>query len=327
MNGQAREELLDQVREQLRAKGIQLRTRSKRGERYWELGPSGDRFRVLLCDPMRVDSDGVPSTPGATIRVAAFINPSTARHWIAQGQAFADACGNANIEASGILVQVTARRPKGEARRMPIAQAPREWRGAALKVVFHLLVSPPLVQASIRDLAKRVGVSNGTVVGVLEDLKAEGHLTQTPSGKRHLLPSRQLEERWRYEYARRLRPKLLLGRYVSADPNWYRRFIPADHGAVWGGESAAEALGLDLRPGVRTVYTHEPLLGLAKALRLTPDASGTVEIRRWFWDSDLPLDAEGVPPHLLTIADLEATGDPRCIDAANELNTRSRGGL
>jgi hypothetical protein len=47
-----------------------------------------------------------------------------------------------------------------------------------------------------------------------------------------------------------LYPRLLLGRFDAARPNWWRTAessLDREH-ALWGGESAAHILGLDLRP-------------------------------------------------------------------------------
>ncbi len=325
MNQEDKKTLPQRVAERVKARGIRLRKRSKGGQEIWELGPEEQRFRVLAVEPERAAQAPVGADQAETIRVAEFVPPGIAKHWMAQGLAFADACGNAHIEAPGIVIQVLGNRPEEKAERAPLDEGIREWRGAALRVVFHLLVQPTIIEASIRDLASRLGVSKGTVVGVLADLELTGHVARTPAGKRRMHADPKLEERWRFEYVRRLRPKLLLGRFASAKMDWYRAFDPAKFGAVWGGESAAEALGLDLRAGIRTLYARNPLTEIARALRLKADPEGTIEIRETFWDSDMTWRPPGVTPDLLTVADLEATRDPRCIDAAEELLARHRG--
>ena len=89
----------------------------------------------------------------------------------------------------------------------------------------------------------------------------------------------------------------------------------------WGGEAAAVRLGCHEQPALLTLYGEKlssRLLANQQLLPAGPVAyERLIELRRPFWGKSLrvegPLDT--VAPALV-YADLLATGNPRCLDAA-----------
>jgi hypothetical protein len=241
-----------------------------------------------------------------------------AERWVATGQNFADAAGNANLDLPGLMVRVLGRRGKTHEPAAARLEA-REWRGPTLRLLFHLLCEPTLVERPIRHLAGWTDVAPGTVVRMFEELEAAGCLLRPTPRTRRFVPTQELRDRWIGDFVRRLRPRLLLGRFAPTAPDWYHDFDPVAHGAVWGGEVAAAALGADLRPGVRTLYVTENLVDVLKAAGLRGDPKGNVEVRRRFWAAGLEEPAKDLAPKLLVTADLIGTRDPRCLDAARWL--------
>ena len=88
-----------------------------------------------------------------------------------------------------------------------------------------------------------------------------------------------------------------------------------------GGEPAARLLGCELQPGVLTIYGEKlsaRLLAEQKLAPATPAAyEQLLELRKPFWGESLSADASSVTvPPALIYADLLATGNGQCIEAA-----------
>jgi hypothetical protein len=76
-----------------------------------------------------------------------------------------------------------------------------------------------------------------------------------------------------------------------------------------------------LRPGVATLYAEKVPARLLADQRLRTDVAGDVEIRKRFWAFEQADHPELVPP-VLIYADLLATGDARCMEAAKRIYER-----
>lgn len=175
------------------------------------------------------------------------------------------------------------------------------------------------MERPIRELAAVTDVAPGTVVRMLDELEGTGNLLRPTDRSRRLVPTEELRDRWIGDFVRRLRPRLLLGRFTPTKPDWHHDFDPVAHGAIWGGEVAAADLGADLRPGIRTLYTAGNLVDVLRPAGLRGDPDGNVEVRRRFWAAELEGPAKTLAPKLLVVADLIGTRDPRCLDAARWL--------
>ena len=247
--------------------------------------------------------------------------------WAALGVNFADAQGNVHLDLPGLLIRMLGRRRSSTPTSSPRDQRGREWRGPALRIMFHLLCDPTLARSPIRDLARLGGVAPGTVVRLFDDLEELGCLRRMPGRARRFKFTDELRDRWIAEYTRKLRPTLLLGRFEAERPDWHVDFSPSAFGALWGAEPAAARLGADLRPGIWTLYASGELAKLLRAGGLSRDPRGTVEVRTRFWAEELQAGEAELVPRLLVVADLIATRDPRCLDAASELGRLPREGL
>ncbi len=294
-----------------------------RGGAVWLLGDQEQEVLVIPQGPKgATEAVGGFAANLPKLWIAEHIPKSTALRWIDEGRGFADAVGNANIELPGLVIRVLGNQPQVQARVVAEEHAGREWRGAALRVVFHLLCKPELARHTIRDLAKITGVAAGTIVNVLEDLEQSGHLVRLGARKRRFIPDPELHDRWIGEHGRKLRPTLLIGRFTAEDPLWHRDFDPVAHGARWGAEPAAVALGADLRPAIWTLYMPALHATALKVARLRADPAGQVEVRRVFWAEELPTPRRDTVPPLLIAADLLATRDGRCHAAATDIRNR-----
>lgn len=87
----------------------------------------------------------------------------------------------------------------------------------------------------------------------------------------------------------------------------------------WGGETAAELFGGDLRASRAVLYAHSVPTKWAARLRWesTPPAEADIEVRRRFW-TNLG-GRHSTCPSILVYADLLAAADPRLREAAEQL--------
>lgn len=259
---------------------------------------------------------------GKGLIVADYVTPALADTLRERGVAFVDLVGNAWVQQAGIVLQVTGRRP---GRLADDARPARVLQPAGLRIVFALLCRPELVNTPVRDIAKAAGVAHGTAGGVLRDLKKMGHIVELGHrpGARGRARTRRLEQRrrlldlWAQAYPGQLRPRLNPRRYQATQPFWWRTADLARYGLALGGEPAAERLTQHLKPENITLYA----IGGGERLVhqdhiLLNDVKGDVEILDAFWNFAPPDELRGIVPPLLVYADLLATGDDRCIEAA-----------
>ena len=249
----------------------------------------------------------VPRVPAAVAEV-----------WRGNDVHFVDGAGNAYLRQPGLLLDVRGRR---DAPQVDGSGVPARWsRPAGLMVVFALLCEPGLVQAPYREIAAGSGASLGSVQGAMTELERDGFIVVRGGRRASLQRTRELLDRWVAAFTLELYPRLLLGRFDSTRPGWWRTADASlDHEyALWGGETAAHRLGLDLKPSRVLVYAPELPRALIVEHRLRKAADdGDVEFRRRFWAFS---DPEGlVAPSPLVYADLIASGDPRLAAAAREL--------
>lgn len=289
--------------------GRQARTYAaeiKRGLRPATLG-------AVLHQLQRLDKPG--------LLVADYLTPPMAETLKAREIAFLDAAGNAYLDQPPIFVWVTGQRPAVRA----AAGAPttRAFRTGGLKVIFALLCHPEWVDSPYRMIAERAAVAHGTVGWVMTDLQQLGFVADV-NGRRRLLQGERLLKQWSEAYARTLRPKLALGRYHTDQKRWWVDLKPEKYAVQLGGEAAAEQTTGRLRPEIVTLYAAKVPVRLLADARLRADPAGPVELMERFWAFD---EDAAIVPLPLVYADLVATGDARCLEAANLLYERIVDGL
>jgi hypothetical protein len=180
-----------------------------------------------------------------------------------------------------------------------------------------LLAVPGLVREPYRTIAEQAGVAHGTVGWVMAELPRLGFLGEI-AGRRRLFQPERLLRQWVEAYARTLRPKLALQTLRAPTIAWWRELDPRGLGLALGGEAAAARLAGNLEPEVLTLYgAKTDLRRFAIARPLRADPRGNVELLERFWRFEH--DPPELVPDLLVYADLLATGDARCLEAARAL--------
>jgi hypothetical protein len=227
---------------------------------------------------------------------------------------FIDAAGNAYLDRRGLMVFVAGRR--NQRRRGP-QKTVRVFRGAGLRVGFVLICMPDLASAPQRTIASTARVALGSVAAVLDGLRELGFLADV-RGKRRLLHREKLLDQWTESYARQLFPSLEIASFSAVSSGWWRHAEIEKYGAQWGGETAAALLQGHLVPEQTIIYADETPAGLLKQYRLRADASGSIVLRRRFWNA-VPAPRSDVVPALLIYADLVAAGDARSLAGAKQI--------
>ncbi len=248
--------------------------------------------------------------------VTDYVTPPLADQLREREVPFLDTAGNAYVNRPPVLVWIKGQRPQEK----PAAPtAGRAFRTTGLQVMFALLCRPDLAEQPYREIARLAGVAHGTVGVVMAELIQAGFVVDLDRAGRRLRDPRRLLDAWVEAYARTLRPKLLLGRYRAPAAGWWQDVDPAGYKAQFGAEPAAARLDNYLRPGVVTLYAEKVPARLLADHRLRTDPGGDVEIRKRFWTFDQPWDHPDLVPPVLIYADLLATGDVRCTEAAKRV--------
>lgn len=256
------------------------------------------------------------------ILVTDYVTPPVAEKLKELDIAFVDVAGNAYLRRPPVMIWVVGRKPVAARQRF---RAGRAFQATGLKLVFALLCRPDLVNAGVREIAAFAGVAHGTVGWVLGDLREMGYLVETGNKRarvRRLRNTRKLVTQWAEAYARTLHPQLLMGRYQTAELDWWKKLDAAKYKVLLGAEPAAATATRHLRPGVVTLYAQETPARLMADYRLRKTEDGNIELRRRFWPFDHEWEHPTLAPPVLIYADLLATGDARCIETAQLIYDR-----
>ena len=188
-----------------------------------------------------------------------------------------------------------------------------------LKFIFHILNRPAEINRPYRHLAEEIKIAAGSISWIIRDLKSEGFV-YVRNNNRFLRNREELLDKWWVAYGRKLRPKLLIGRYRVLDRP---QTINLPEGCWWSGEVAAELMNQNLRSENQIIYTSIDPLELIKTLRLIPDEKGNLEILSSFWSNETDYHHQGqLVPEILVYADLMLSQNDRNVEIANELLKR-----
>lgn len=187
----------------------------------------------------------------------------------------------------------------------------RAFTKTGLKVIFHFLINPELVNQPQRYIANYTGVALGNIPRIIEGLKETGYLLNQMQNDYIWENRAELLDRWIADYHTTLKPTLLKGKF-RVPQNWHENNLNYDQ-TLWGGEPAADILTNHLRPEEFMIYTQETQQELIRNYRIRPDVNGNLLVYNWFWKNHLT--REIVHP-LLIYADLILKNDKRCRETA-----------
>ncbi len=254
-----------------------------------------------------------PRTNG--VLVTDYVNPITAADFRRRQIQFVDSAGNAYLRRGNLFVFVSGQAAPAR----PRPSRTLAFRKSGLRAAFVLLSSPRLRQGSTRQIAQAAGVALGSVPGALQALRELGYVEEI-RGKRRILNHERLIAQWTDAYARALEPTLLLQRFAGKSGDWWRDPRTAErYGVQWGGETAAAILTEEVVPEDIVFYGNDLPTRLITDHRLQPDPSGTVIVRKRFWNFDTEFPRREIVPPLLVYADLVTTGDSRLMKVAQTI--------
>jgi len=253
------------------------------------------------------------------ILAAPYVPRQLGRELASRGANYIDLEGNCHLRlGESYLALIEGRIPP---RKSPEG---RGLRAEGHQVQFVILAQPELLSEGIVKIAEQAGTGKTTVANSLGKMEAEGILSVV-GNKRRLINARLLLDRWLTGYANVVRPRLLLGRYRTQDPDpmalehRIQDVLGTNVVWAWGGGAAAMRL-------TRHYRGEETVLHL---LHRAPDFHTRLHALR---DDNGPLVCLGAPgpvafagavPNtvhpLLVYTELMTTGDDRAREAALEV--------
>lgn len=241
--------------------------------------------------------------------VAERIFPKIKEQFREKGIAYLEANGNVFINKDEIYLFVDTNRPY----RIRNEKSNRAFTKTGLKVLFHFLIDPELINRTHREIAETVNVGLGNIPQVIDGLKETGYLIALDKRNYVWENKKELIHRWINAYATELRPKTVIGRF-KVPVDWQRLKL-WENATVWGGEPAADILTNYLRPEKFILHTREDTIDLMKHYRLVPNENGNLEVLEMFWKNENPHNA----PPILVYAELILEGGKRNEETAKRI--------
>jgi len=197
---------------------------------------------------------------------------------------------------------------------------------AQLQLLFQLVTYPESTNWPVRRLETAAGISKSKAAQARIELVAEGLLAAKGKGYQ-LGPKNLLAECLVSGYAQVLRPKLVVGRFRSAEKtaelflNRLRKSVPPGIRYALTGGPAVDLLQHFYRGPDVPLFIEPSSRQVAQELRLLPDSDGPVTLLRAFgevvfWQER---DNHMLAPPWLIYAELLNSNDPRAHEAAREL--------
>lgn len=233
---------------------------------------------------------------------------------------FVDQAGNCFLQQPGLFVFVSGAKNNTGAKLAEV----RGLTPAALRVMFAVLTLPAILNDTVRRIAEVAGISHGAAGTALITLEESGFFVSTRAGRRTLATPERWLDAWTEGYLGRIRPKL--EKHTMSAPGGLSaaidHVIPQMRQLALGGEAAAAARNMGLKPGALTLYLDlrdaHVMRQLVQELKLRRDPNGQVELLNFFWNTQ-ELDSFPTVPDALIYADLVGTGDTRTMEIATEM--------
>lgn len=190
----------------------------------------------------------------------------------------------------------------------------RAFTKTGLKVVFHFLLNPELINQTQREIAETADVALGNIPQILNSLLENQFILRLEKNKYVINDYEDLLNKWIAAYSQTLKPSIFRQRLRFQNENQEWQSLQLDNEkTVWGGEPAGDILTNHLRPEKFMLYTKETTKDLLINYKLTPDVEGTVWVYDLFWAHD---GNSKIAPKVLVYADLMSSGDKRSKETA-----------
>jgi len=191
----------------------------------------------------------------------------------------------------------------------------RAFTKTGLKVIFHFLLDPQIINKTQREIAETTAVALGNIPLIINGLLDNNFISKLNKNEYIINDYEKLLNRWTTEFEQTLRPSIFKQRFRFQDKNqdWKDKKLNQDK-TVWGGEPAGDILTNHLRPEKLVLYTLETTKDLLINYRLIPDDKGDVWVYDFFWN---PQFSNNIAPIPLIYAELMIGTDKRRKETAN----------
>lgn len=237
------------------------------------------------------------------------------------GLNYIDANGNCHISAPPLYVHIEGKSSP------PRRSADKGLRRAGYQVLFAYLAQPPLLDATIREVAEVAGVSRQPVADMRHRLLEDEYVLATKTRTRWH-PRRQPDALalWLHGYETTVRPSLVLGTYRTRDANpaLLERSLAralAETGVSdfrWGGSAAGFRITGHYRGERTVVHVKTAPRGLPTQLQSLPDPRGNLILMDAFGTLNWEPETDTAHP-LLVYSEMLNEGTERAREAAAEL--------
>jgi len=218
--------------------------------------------------------------------------------------------GNVYINKNDLFLYIdtnkTIKTPKGKGN--------RAFTKTGLKVIFHFLLEPQLINQTQREIAEITNVALGNIPQIINGLLDANLILKLNKNEYVFNNYEELLNKWIMEFEQTLKPTIFKQRFRFQNKNQDWRELQFNNDkTVWGGEPAGDLITNYLRPEKFTIYTKETTKDLMLDYRLIPDDKGDIRVYEMFWNDKMNINTA---PKQLVYADLMITEDKRCKETA-----------
>lgn len=189
----------------------------------------------------------------------------------------------------------------------------RAFTKTGLKVVFHFLLNPLLINQTQREIADITNVALGNIPLIINGLLENNFILKLNKNEYVINNYQELLNKWITEFEQTLKPTIFKQRFrfQNENQNWRALQLNTEK-TVWGGEPAGDIMTNHLRPENFTLYTNETTRDLMINYRLLPDDDGNI----WVYDKFWAMDFNNIAPAELVYTDLMINNDKRSKETA-----------
>ena len=189
----------------------------------------------------------------------------------------------------------------------------RAFTKTGLKVVFHFLLNPLLINQTQREIADITNVALGNIPLIINGLLENNFILKLNKNEYVINNYQELLNKWITEFEQTLKPTIFKQRFRFQNKNQDWRALQLNtEKTVWGGEPAGDIMTNHLRPENFTLYTNETTRDLMINYRLLPDDEGNI----WVYDKFWTMDFNNIAPAELVYTDLMINDDKRSKETA-----------
>jgi len=190
----------------------------------------------------------------------------------------------------------------------------RAFTKTGLKVVFHFLLDPQLINQTQRDIADITNVALGNIPLIINGLLENNFILKLNKNEYVINNYEELLNKWIAEFDQTLRPTIYKQRFRFQNRNQdWRELQLNTEKTVWGGEPAGDIITNYLRPEKFILYTKETIRDLMINYKLLPDEEGDIWVYDMFWTTNFK---SNTAPKELVYADLMINDDKRSNETA-----------